>query len=347
MPDPGAGTGSGNASGQATNLGAGGGRSPSGGKLDGNMGLPSGGSATGGSDAATGGSDAATGGSGTSAGGSGTSAGGSGTSAGGSDSATGGSDSAAGGSGSSTGGSENGGTTGSSAGGTGGDTSPAGTGAAGMATGGTTGQGAGGVPAGSGGSAIPAGAPNGGGAPVIGGCDNQLLANADFEAGPTPTWGEESEWPGIEIIVAKNNADLAAEGVAPYAGNYLAWLGGIPDNDWDHYLVILTQEITLPSDAATLKLSGRRYVTSVDDPSEEFDVAYLEFQDEAGDLAWQAEGWTNQDTTNGWVSFESSTNVNPVYRGKKLTFVAYSNTDPEGQTSFFLDDLRLEASCGR
>ncbi len=78
-----------------------------------------------------------------------------------------------------------------------------------------------------------------------------------------------------------------------------------------------------------------------------FDIAYLEFDDEAEDVVWQAQAWTNQSTTNGWVSFESSTTVAPAQRGKKLTFVAYSNTDQEGETSFFLDDLRLEASCGR
>ena len=204
-----------------------------------------------------------------------------------------------------------------------------------------------GTDAGTGGTVPVAGAPNGGSGGGLGGCDNQLLANADFEAGPTPSWSEESSWPGIEIIVAKTSAALATENVTPYAGNFLAWLGGIPDNDWDHHLVILTQDVTLPADAATLTLSGRRWVKSDDDDSEEFDVAYLEFDDEAGDVAWQAQAWSNQSTTTGWVSFTSTTSVEAAYRGKKLTFVAYSNTDPGGKTSFFLDNLELVASCGR
>jgi len=254
-----------------------------------------------------------------------------------------------------------GGTGGTGQGGSGGDTSPAGMGGGsmaggaglGMAGGGASGLGGGGGAGGTGGSAgtggtIPiAGAPNAGSGGVVGGCDNQLLANAEFEAGPTPSWGEESTWPGIEIIVATGNSALQAEGVTPYAGNYLAWLGGIPDNEWDHHMVILTQDVTLPADAATLTLSGRRYVKSIDDPSELFDVAYLEFDDEDGDVVWQAQAWSNQTTTNGWVAFESSTSVATALRGRKLTFVAYSRTDPEGKTSFFLDNLRLEASCGR
>jgi len=36
-----------------------------------------------------------------------------------------------------------------------------------------------------------------------------------------------------------------------------------------------------------------------------------------------------------------------AYTLGETTFVAYSNTDPTGKTSFFIDDLRLEASCGR
>lgn len=329
---PDAGAGADDTSGPGASGGVGGGRSPSDGKFGDGKSLPSGGRSPGGA---------------------GTSTGGLSTAAGGTDPSTGGTGPSTGGS-SPQGGSPTGGTTSSGAtGGTGGDVaSPAGMGGsapqAGSGTGGTLGPGGGGSPAGgSGGSSMSAGAPNTAGSAPLGGCDQQLLANADFEAGPSASWGEQSKWPGIEIIVNSANTDLLAEGIAPYAGNYLAWLGGIPDNEWDHYLVILTQDITLPSTAATLTLSGRRYVTSVDDPSEAFDVAYLEFQTEAEDLAWQAQAWTNQDTTSGWVPFEASTEVDAKYRGKKLTFVAYSNTDPEGQTSFFLDDLRLEAGCGR
>jgi hypothetical protein len=188
-----------------------------------------------------------------------------------------------------------------------------------------------------------------GGVPVIiGGCDNQLLENADFEAGPSPKWREESSWAGIEIIVSKDDTNLQAEGVAPHTGSFLGWLGGVPDNMWDHELVILRQDIAiLPTDATTLTLSGYCNVKSADEADGAYDVAYLELDDDDGDVLWQAQAWTNQTTTNGWVRFESSTDVASNLRGKTLTFVAYSNTDPEGKTSFFIDDLRLEASCGR
>jgi len=193
-----------------------------------------------------------------------------------------------------------------------------------------------------------AGMSGAGGVPVVSGlCDNQLLANADFEAGPSQTWGEDSSVPGLEIIVSKDDSNLQAEGIAPHGGDFLGWLGGIPDNDWDHEFVLLQQEVTLPIDAATLTLSGYRNVKSVDGADGEYDIAFLEFDDEDGDVVWQAQAWTNLTTTDGWVPFEESTEVASNLRGKTLTFVAYSNTDPTGKTSFFIDDLRLEASCGR
>jgi hypothetical protein len=187
--------------------------------------------------------------------------------------------------------------------------------------------------------------PAGGSGGVIGGCDNQLLANANFEAGPTPSWREESDFPGLKIIVPASDSGLVAEGVTPH-GTYLAWLGGIADNMWDHYDVILRQDVEIPADASSLTLSGAYWIKSDDDPAGEYDGASLEFETELGTM-WIAVHWTNQDTTSGWQSFSGTTNDMEYLGGRTVTFVAYSRTDPMGKTSFFLDDLRLEATCGR
>ena len=181
---------------------------------------------------------------------------------------------------------------------------------------------------------------------MVGGCDNQLLENATFEAGPTPSWREESDVPGLEIITRFDDSELLMEGVAPYAGAYLAWLGGIPDNEWDHNDVIMRQDVEIPEDASSLTLSGAYLIQSDDDASGPYDVAYLEFETDAGTF-WQAVGWTNQDTTSGWKTFTSTTNDLSGLGGQTVTFVAYSRTDPMGKTSFFLDNLKLEAECGR
>lgn len=257
--------------------------------------------------------------------------------------------------------------------GTGGSDEP-GTGGTSMTTGGTGGDsgsagapasgGDGGSTAGSGGTAVDTGGTagtggaggggNGGSSPMggtggtvtVGGCNNQLLVNGDFEAGKSAGWVSESEWPGIDLIVPKTDAALMAEGVAPYAGNYLAWLGGIPDNDWDHYITMISQYVEIPEDASSLTLSGRYFVKSIDDPGDIYDVSYLEF-DLNDEVAWQAFALTNQSTTNGWVSFSKTTNDLDELRGETTLFYAYARTDLTGKTSFFLDTLSLVAGCGR
>ena len=208
--------------------------------------------------------------------------------------------------------------------------------------------GAGGRPSGTpaGGGGMPGAGAGGGGGETLGGCDHQLLANADFEAGPGSPWHESSDWPGIEIVVAASDLGLQKEGVTPYAGNYLAWLGGIPDNSYDHYEVTLTQDIVIPVDAAELTLSGEYLVHSEDATDGAYDEAHLQLT--VGDnVGWLAQSWTNQDLAHDWESFTASTTDLDALRGKTVTFVAYSRTDLDGKTSFWLDNLRLKASCGR
>jgi hypothetical protein len=137
-----------------------------------------------------------------------------------------------------------------------------------------------------------------------------------------------------------------AEGVAPYAGNYLAWLGGIKDDMFDGHDVYLTQAVTIPAEASSLTLTGRYYVKSDDDPAGAYDVSFLEVSED-GEVLWQGQYFSNQDETNSWQAFSNSTDDTSLLAGKTLTFVAYSRTDLSGKTSFFLDNLRLEAGCGR
>jgi hypothetical protein len=174
-----------------------------------------------------------------------------------------------------------------------------------------------------------------------------LLSNADFDLGPTPSWVESSTWPGLTIVTSKDDAKLKLQGVAPASGAYLAWLGGVPDNTWDHHRVMLTQTVSIPAAASAVTLSGQRWVTTVEDPSDVFDVAYLQLSDADDNVVWLATSFSNQSVSSGWVAFSASTTDLDLVRGRTLTFVAYSNTDPAKETSFFLDSLRLVATCGR
>jgi hypothetical protein len=232
---------------------------------------------------------------------------------------------------------------------------PAVAGAGGALTAGAGGVGSsglGGMPTGGAGGSSGASAAGGAGGEtgeIIGGCGRQLLHNANFDAGPTAEWSERSDWsPGLDIIVASDSPALVAEMVAPDSGNYLAWLGGIPDNQFDHHVVILEQTVAIPADAGLLTLSGKTWVKTEEDESVEADQAYLEFSlDDV--VEWQAKSLTNLDSENGsgWVAFTASTSSLERMRGRTLTLVAYSRTDPTLKTSFFIDSLRLEATCDR
>jgi len=246
-------------------------------------------------------------------------------------------------------------------GGTGAGQSTGGTGNAsnaGALNGGSTTGGAGGVP--EAGSAGTAGAPRGGkggsdgqggsaGTPeIVGGCGHQLLHNGNFDIGPSAEWEESSDWsPGLDVIVSRDSAALTAEMVAPDTGDYLAWLGGLPDNQFDHHVVMLTQSVVIPEEAGTLTLTGKVWVRTEEEDLDA-DEAYLEFSID-DDVVWQAKRFSNLDAEDDsdWTAFSASTSALATLRGRTLTFVAYARTDPTLKTSFWLDSLRLEAACDR
>ncbi len=234
-----------------------------------------------------------------------------------------------------------GGTSGGSVGSVGG---VGGAGGAGGTAGMGSAGGAGGAGGGTGGASMGGG--TGGTAPV-GGCNAQLLVNGDFESGKGVGWEElVTNWTGIDLVVNKSDAALIAEGVSPYAGNFLAWLGGIPDTEYDYHVTKISQYVAIPANATQLTLSGRYLIQSDDDPSGYYDEAYLEF-DLNDKVVWQALPLSNQIITNGWTAFSKSTDGLNGLAGKTLYFYAYARTDPTGKTSFFLDSLKLEATCGR
>ncbi|MEY2935863.1 MAG: hypothetical protein RL033_6612, partial [Pseudomonadota bacterium] len=123
-------------------------------------------------------------------------------------------------------------------------------GAAGSMQSGAAGQGAGGAGTPPGSSAEPL--PGSSAEPppvvtepeVVGGCFNQLLRNGDFERGHEG-WTELTEL--RDIIVWRDHPDLAPTGVTPQAGNYLAWIGGIPNGAFTTYPTRLEQQVAVPA----------------------------------------------------------------------------------------------------
>lgn len=245
--------------------------------------------------------------------------------------------------GASAGASANGGMS-SSAGGEGGVTS----GGSGP-TAGTAGASGGAQNASAGAAGATAGASGAAGAPVVGGCNAQLLKYADFDAGPVE-WRLESNVPGIfelsDVIVKDTNQALIKANVAPRSGNYLAWLGGALDSDKGSHMSLM-QDVLIPAKVSRLVLSGWIQIkTTEPDPKETSDQLDLTLQDD--NMFWSFHYWKGTDVTNGWQSFSyefSDAARLDVLRGRTLTFYAEARADTTEVTSYWLDSLSLFAEC--
>jgi hypothetical protein len=185
---------------------------------------------------------------------------------------------------------------------------------------------------------------------VIGGCFNQLLSNGGFELGHAG-WTEVSE--AVHDVIVRRDASLLIEaGVTPQAGDYLAWIGGIPSGDFIMYHSSVVQDVAIPAEAQSLTLSGYYWVTQTQPGNMPYDWAVLETEDPDPNVTgvWQVELFNELlfPNTNGWVHFEVTTLVpSQVSAGKTVTVRSRSTPNGSGTLSVFLDSLRLEARCPR
>lgn len=197
-----------------------------------------------------------------------------------------------------------------------------------------------------------------GGVGARAGCELQLLANPDFEAGPTG-WREESGWTGIDglddVIVSRDDPRLAgARFTPPASGNdYVAWLGGAAAGDFNTVNVL--QDVLIPREVTRLVLAGEIQIKTAETGSDIYDRAYAVLED--ADDEWffrrvprgEIE-WTNQAPPSGWITFEASIEeqlILDVVRGQRLTFRIEANPDADIATSFWFDSLSLVAECAR
>jgi hypothetical protein len=229
--------------------------------------------------------------------------------------------------------SETGGASGASAGSSG-TTGGGGAGGAGTSgTGGTAGGGAGG------GAGI--GNPSGCG---------ELLTNGGFEQDRLG-WDVMTSYANLELnvheaIVDRDDDALAAIGVTPYAGDFLAWAGGIPDSNRNHSLFV-TQPIVISENVTELIFSGQFSIES-DEPIDEFyDALYVEVLDLDYQRVWQFGAFSNQHA-GPWFAIdpiEPDSGALDLMRGGQLHMGIYSRTDSNTVTHFFFDELSLVAVC--
>jgi hypothetical protein len=180
----------------------------------------------------------------------------------------------------------------------------------------------------------------------LGGCDEQLLLNASFDAGATG-WTSTSTYPGVTAIVLGSDSSLEEWGVSPRSGSGLAWLGGIPDSAFEEHVMTLTQQLRLPDGVSQLEFSGFVWVqTEETQPGVEYDAAIVDFTTPEGDILWHPHAFTNLEASSGWVAFEYTLDAVP-FAERDVVLEIRAETDLTGVTSFWLDDLRVVGRCGR
>jgi hypothetical protein len=226
------------------------------------------------------------------------------------------------------------------------------------ANGGTPGAtaGAGGAVAGAGGSSTAgaggstAGAGGAAGAPVIGGCNAELLKNSGFDAGPVD-WLLDSNGPGIDelsdvINKGTNQASIMAN-ITPRAGGlYFASLGGVLDGDKGSHVAI-TQDVQIPAKVSRLILSGWIQIRTTE-PGATNDQIDIAIYDAVGPLYRSFKFWNATEVTSAWKSFNFPVTDGAILnelRGRTLTFIAEAQADTEYVSTYWLDSLSLFAEC--
>lgn len=181
----------------------------------------------------------------------------------------------------------------------------------------------------------------------------ELLVNPSFANG-ADGWTERSSYPGfadnLHPIIAVGSEDaLVARGVSPQSDDHLLWLGGVPDSIATHEVEV-SQIVTLSPKLAELQFSAVARIETDELEDGMFDSLYVELRtlDDEDSLVWQFIERGNRDATNGWIELEPSL-PDPMdireMRDQTVIFKAYSRTDRENVTHFWLDSLSLRGLC--
>ena len=153
----------------------------------------------------------------------------------------------------------------------------------------------------------------------------QLLANGNFDAGPTSHWVQASEFPLIVGI-----GDLP---ILPHTSPYAAWLGGLESK-----IDSLYQAIAVPVQAGQLTISGRLWIATQESASV-FDTFNLSIRSTGNALLETPLVRSNLDSVESWVPFQVSAAGN--YAGSTVRLHLTSTNDSSFVTNFFVDTLSV------
>ncbi|MBE0700010.1 MAG: hypothetical protein IH586_24045, partial [Anaerolineaceae bacterium] len=161
------------------------------------------------------------------------------------------------------------------------------------------------------------------------GCGEMLL-NGGFEAGKT-SWVEV----GVDIIDNRSYPNLP---IAPYAGDWLAWLGG-RNNAADR----LYQDFRVPSGLSSARLRYVTYMSSAE-TSGIYDWMLVRLRTTSGTLIKELDGIDNAFVPkNQWVVREMVVPELTMYQGQNLRISFEGDTDGSSVSSFYVDEVSFQA----
>jgi hypothetical protein len=164
-------------------------------------------------------------------------------------------------------------------------------------------------------------------------CPRELLGNGGFEAGLAPWLAFTT---GQDPLVY--DASVSAEqGVTPYAGQRLGWLGGVASE-----LNRLSQSVTLPAAASRVTFAGVLRIQS-NEPHDEIDFFRARLVGSGQRISLFE--YDNADASNEWFSFALPPLDVLAYAGQTLTLELESDVGAGPGTNFFLDELSLRLEC--
>lgn len=167
---------------------------------------------------------------------------------------------------------------------------------------------------------------------LAGGCPacGELLGNNGFEGGG-------KDWIDIGVGVITNRSDPYLP-ISPYAGDWLAWLGG-RQNAVD----TLYQTFTVPPGLGSARLRYYLYISSAE-TNGVYDRMDVRLRAADGSLIRQLETLDNAFTpANRWVAREVDLTVLRAYPGQALRISFEAVTDASLTTNFYLDEVSLSA----
>jgi murein DD-endopeptidase MepM/ murein hydrolase activator NlpD len=161
------------------------------------------------------------------------------------------------------------------------------------------------------------------------GCGDMLL-NGGFESGKS-SWVEV----GVDIIDNRSYPNLP---IAPYAGDWLAWLGG-RNNAADR----IYQDFRVPSGLGSARLRYAVYMSTAETGGV-YDWLLVRLRSTSGTLMKELDGIDNTFIPkNQWVVREVVVPELSGYQGQDLRISFEGDTDGSSISSFYVDEISFEA----